>query len=315
MLFIDGHCDTITTVMRKEECFYKNNCHIDIERLKKFDSPIQVFSVWLEREKLSNPFFYSMEAINFFKKQVLLNRAYISLGENYYDLCKNMKNRKISGILGLEGCEAFEGNIENIYKFFDSGVRIFTITWNYENELGFGAATESSEGLKPFGKKAVKILNDLGGIIDVSHLNEKGFYDICEISEKPFIASHSNSKEICNHLRNLTDMQIKEISQREGIIGINLYPYFLENDKTADMNSVIRHIEHIMNVGGENILGFGCDFDGIDKMPDGIKSISDMDKLFYEIKRCFGEKIAEKIIGKNFLRFFKKNLKKYSQST
>jgi len=309
MFFIDGHCDTITTAMKNGECLYKNNCHIDIKRLKKFNTPVQVFSVWLEKEKLLNPFFYSMEAVNFFKNEVLLNSDCISIAKNYYDLSENIKNKKISGILGIEGCEAFEGSIENIYKFFDAGIRIFTITWNYENELGFGAATQSTEGLKPFGKKAVKVLNDLGGIIDVSHLNEKGFYDICKISEKPFIASHSNCKKICGHSRNLTDIQIREISQRHGIIGINLYSFFLENDGNADINSVIKHIDHIINVGGENVLGFGCDFDGIDKSPDGINDISDINKLFYEIKSYFGEKIAEKIMGKNFLRFFENNLK------
>ncbi len=308
MFFVDGHCDTITTIMRNKENIYRNNCHIDIERFKSFDSPIQVFSIWLEKGKLLNPFFYSMEAINFFKKEVLVNRDYISIAKSYCDLRENMENKKISGILGIEGCEAFGGDITNIYKFFDKGVRIFTITWNYENELGFGAVTKSTNGLKPFGKKAVKVINNLGGIIDVSHLNEKGFYDICEISEKPFIASHSNSQKMCGHLRNLTDTQIREISQRNGIIGINLYPYFLEDNGNADIKSVIKHIDHIINVGGENVLGFGCDFDGIDEVPDGIEDVSDVYKLFHEIKNYFGEKIAYKIIGKNFLSFFKNNL-------
>ncbi len=308
MFFVDGHCDTITTIMKNKKNFYRNNCHIDIERLKSFDSPIQVFSIWLEKEKLSNPFFYSMEAVDFFKGEVLVNRDYISVAKSYRDLRENIENKKVSGILGIEGCEAFEGEIINIYKFFDVGVRVFTITWNYENELGFGAVTESTDGLKPFGKKAVKVINDLGGIIDVSHLNEKGFYDICEISEKSFIASHSNSKKICGHLRNLTDTQIREISQRKGIIGINLYPYFLEDDGNADIKSVIKHIDHIINVGGENVLGLGCDFDGIDKVPDGIKDVSDIYKLYYEIEDYFGEKIADKIICKNFLSFFENNL-------
>ncbi len=308
MFFIDGHCDTITTAMRKGENLLKNTCHIDIDRLKNFSSPVQVFSIWLEKEKLSSPFYNTTRAIDFFKNEIIKNDKYITLIRNYYELIQNIKTEKISGILGIEGCEAFEGNIDYIYKLFNEGVRIFTITWNYENELGFGAATNSKNGLKPFGKNVVKILNNIGGIIDVSHINEKGFWDICEISDKSFIASHSNAQKICPHIRNLSDEQIKEISRRKGIIGINLYPYFLESNGYTDIESILRHTEYILGLGGEEVLGIGSDFDGIDKLPSEIKDISNIDVLYKNFEKYFGKNITEKIMGKNFLTFFEKNL-------
>ncbi len=308
MFFVDGHCDTITTAMRNNENLYKNNGHIDIERLKLFDNPVQVFAIWLEKEKLKNPFFHTMQAINFFENELEKNKNDIVKAKNYYEITKNMKNNKVSSIIGIEGCEAFEGKIENIYKFFEEGVRIFTITWNYENELGFGAATESKKGLKDFGKEAVSFLNKLGGIIDVSHLNEQGFWDIYKLSNKPFIASHSNSKKICNNLRNLSDEQIKAIIERKGIIGINLYPDFLTEKEICDIESIIRHIDYMLKLGGENTIGIGCDFDGIDKSPIDISQVTDIYKLNEKIVECFGRKIASKIMGENFLEFFKINL-------
>ncbi len=304
MFFFDGHCDTITTAMKKNENLFKNSCHIDIERMCKFDNPVQVFAVWLEKEKLSKPFFYTNEAIDFFESEIKKHTDFLKPAKNYFDIKENIKNNKASGILGIEGCEAFEGNKDNIYIFFEKGVRVFTITWNYENELGFGAATESKEGLKPFGKEAIHILNKLNGIVDVSHLNEAGFWDICEISDKPFIASHSNSKKICSHLRNLSDEQIIEISRRNGIIGINLYPYFLEENGKADINTIIKHIDHILEIGGENVLGIGCDFDGIDCSPNGVSNILDINNLYLKIAEYFGENTAKKVIGENFLKFF-----------
>ncbi len=308
MFFADFHCDTITTAMKKKEGLLKNSCHIDIKKLKSFNFPVQVFSIWLEKEKLHNPYLNTMEAIRFFKREVLLNSKDIEIAKNFSDVENNIKNKKISGIIGIEGCEAFEGKVENIYDFFEAGVRVFTLTWNYENELGFGAVTENKSGLKPFGKETVKILNELNGIIDVSHLNEKGFWDICDISERPFIASHSNSKKICDNARNLSDEQIIEISRRKGIIGINLYPFFLIEDGNSDISSIIKHIDYIINIAGEDVLGIGCDFDGVDVLPRGISSVLDINKIYEAIVLCFNETIADKIMGNNFTRFFRNNM-------
>ena len=308
MFFIDGHCDTITTVLKKNENFFQNSCHIDINRLKKFQNPIQVFSIWLEKEKLKNPFFYTMEAISFFEKEVEKNNEHIAISKSFSDLQKNITNKKISGIIGIEGCEAFEGNIENIYKFIEKGVKVFTITWNYENELGFGASTKIKKGLKPFGKEAIKILDKLNGIIDVSHLNTQGFWDICEITDKPFIASHSNSKKICNNLRNLTDKQIIEVSRRKGIIGLNLYPDFLNNSKNATILDLLKHIEYMLELGAENSIGIGCDFDGIDCTPNEITYVTSITKIYKEIEKNFGDKIAKKIMSDNFFEFLKNNI-------
>lgn len=307
MFFVDGHCDTITKAMDKKEKLLKNTCHIDIEKMRKFNAPVQIFSVWLNKEKLSKAFYNTMTAVDFFKKEVEKNNKYIAIAKNYYELTQNIKYKKISGILGVEGGEAFEGKEENIYKLFNEGVRVFTVTWNNENELGFGALTDSEKGLKPFGKTAVELINELGGIIDVSHINEKGFWDICETSNKAFIASHSNAKKICNSKRNLSDEQIKEISKRKGVIGINLYSDFLSENGIADINDVIRVADYIMEVGGENVLTMGCDFDGIDKMPVGINDVSDIDILYNAFEKNFGRIIAEKIIGKNFFEFFEKH--------
>ena len=138
--------------------------------------------------------------------------------------------------------------------------------------------------------------------IDVSHLSEKGFWDVCEHSNKPFIASHSNAKAICKNKRNLSDEQIREIIRLGGCIGINFYPVFLTDNTYCGVCDIIKHIEHILSLGGENNLGFGSDFDGIDILPDGISGVEDYEKLINELlKLGYKESFVKKICSENFL--------------
>ena len=161
---------------------------------------------------------------------------------------------------------------------------------------------ESGEGLSQFGEKVVRQMNRLGMAIDVSHLSEKGFWDAAEISEKPFIASHSNAKSICSHKRNLSDEQIKEIINKKGFIGVNFYPPFLTDCDRCGIKDIIKHIEHILSLGGENNIGFGSDFDGVDYLPDGIEGAQDYYKIIDELlKLGYSEKLVRKISCENFI--------------
>ena len=166
-----------------------------------------------------------------------------------------------------------------------------------------------NRGLKPFGKECVKAFEQTSAILDVSHLSEKGFYDICELSNKPFVATHSNAKSIAGHNRNLSDDQIREIINRKGLIGLNLYSVFLnEIPEKANKYDILRHAEHILSLGGENVLSIGTDFDGAEVIREykNDKKLSGLEKLFAE--NGFHKEIVDKILYKNAKNFFIENL-------
>jgi len=185
------------------------------------------------------------------------------------------------------------------------------LTWNHRNELADGVfEQESGGGLTLFGRNVVKEMNRLGMLIDVSHLGEKGFWDVIECSKSPIAATHTNAKTVCNHQRNLNDEQIKALASSGGVIGINMYSPHLTDNSKATISDVIAHIEHVISIGGEDCVGIGADFDLIEDTPEGINGTEDMYKLFDELfKLNYPQRIIEKIAGGNFLRLVKEVLK------
>lgn len=290
----DCHCDTLTKAMWSNQNLYKNNLHIDIEKLKCFEKAVQIFAIWLDKKYLGNAYENTLKAIDFYNSQIEEYGNYIS---------KNINENKIGAFLSLEGGEAVEGSIEKLDMLYEKGVRLMTLTWNYKNEIGCGVMSGIDEGLTDFGKKVVREMNKLNMFIDVSHLNVKGFWDVCEISDKPFIATHSNSYTICRHQRNLNDSQLKAMAETNSKIGINLYPPFIDGEK-GSLNSIIRHIDHIMNIAGDKNIGIGCDFDGITICPDGIENVTKLYILYDRVKAVWGRKVADDIFYNNMYDFF-----------
>jgi membrane dipeptidase len=177
------------------------------------------------------------------------------------------------------------------------------------NDLGDGVDSVKEAGLTSFGREVVKEMNRLGMIVDVSHLNEKGIWDVVELSEKPIIASHSNAKTLCSHRRNLTDKQIKAIAQKGGVIGINFAPQFLRDEGQATLEDVLNHIDYICELVGEDYIGFGSDFDGISSTPEGLKDISYFPAILEGLrKRGYTQEQIDKISHRNFENLIKKIL-------
>jgi len=208
--FIDAHADTITRALLPQHNagLFRNGLHVDFERLSQFDAPVQVFVLWMADRFVGEAFERTNYLIDFFESEVAKHSDIIEIALTLEDMERNARNGKISAILSIEGGEALMGNIENLDHFYNRGVRIFGLTWNRENELGFGQATGSQEGLKPFGMEVVRRIEELGMIMDISHLNEAGFWDAHRLSTRPYMASHSNTFTVRPHNRNLTDDQI-----------------------------------------------------------------------------------------------------------
>ena len=212
------------------------------------------------------------------------------------------------GVLSIEGGEILEGSLERLREFDGvSRIRMIALTWNNENEIGYPAKNDCGLGLKPFGKALLHEMDRLGVLPDVSHLNEKGFWDIAETAQLPPIASHSNLKKLCGHSRNLTDEQVKCIVEKKGYIGVNFYSNFLRDDGQATLDDVLRHIDGIAELGGIDVLGFGSDFDGIESWPEGLGNPSDFPNLLELLsKHGYTQDDIAKIAGLNLWNVMKR---------
>ncbi len=300
----DGHCDTIQKICDTNQSLRKNNLHISVENMSA-NRHIQVFAAFIDKkeDKLS-PFNRCKQLIDCYFSEINKNSETISHCLNTKDIENAINHKKNAALLSIEGGEAIEGNLKNLRYFYDRGVRVMALTWNYDNEISGSIGESNSKGLSAFGKSVVDEMNNLNMIIDVSHISVPGFWDVIENTIKPIVATHSNAYGLKKHKRNLNDEQIKAIINNGGCIGINLYAEFL-NDKDCKISDVIRHIEYILSLGGENNIGFGSDFDGMDKQPKEIKGIKDISKIPDEMLRLgYPYELVEKITHKNFLRLF-----------
>ncbi|HHW67901.1 MAG: rane dipeptidase [Epulopiscium sp.] len=304
--FLDAHCDTITKIMHTKESLYKNNDQVDIERLKNFSHPIQFFAIWMHPKFYGNPLIYTLKAIDYFYKEIEKNEPYIAAAVSLKEIERNIAENKISAVLTVEGGEALEGEIEILRTLYRLGVRCMTLTWNYQNCVGCGAMEEQlKKGLTDFGIEVVKEMNALGMLVDVSHLSESSFWDVKKTSSKPFIASHSNVREICNHPRNLSDKQLKAIADAAGVVGITTYPLFLNSSGEADIEDFFAHMDYMVKLIGIDYIGLGCDFDGIATFSKGLEDVSKLKKVCERLEKKYGCSGAEKILHKNFLRVIK----------
>lgn len=295
----DGHCDTLD-LLGKNDSIYDCPTQFNIKKASSYKSFTQVCAIWIDR-KIHSPYQRTLEKIEIFNQ----NSHRFNQIRGKDDLGRD---KRVSLILAIEGGDALEGNENNLTDFFKLGVRLITLTWNHANEIS-DTSEEPSEnpGLSDFGYKIVKKMNELGMVIDVSHISEKGFWDVYEASEKPFVASHSNSKALCDHPRNLSNEQFTAIVKSGGVAGINYYPLFLGGH---DPDLILKHIEHFLSLGGENNIGLGSDFDGIPEKPHGIDGAESHYIIAdYMLKKNFSESVINRILFDNFKRVFLENLK------
>lgn len=300
----DCHCDTLTKAMEYKADLRKNNMHIDFERLAKFDKAVQIFAIWLEESYLDEAYANTMKAIDFFEKSIEAN-------SDIAEQCKSadeLEGKKIKAIVSIEGGEAVEGDMDKLFAFYERGVRLMTLTWNGSNAIGHGALSGCTEGLSNFGRDCVRQMNGLNMLVDVSHLNEKGFWDVCKVTDKPFIATHSNAMAICSHPRNLNDKQLAAMAERGCAVGVNIYPPFVSEDG-ADIDKILRHIDYLVQKLGENSVGLGCDFDGISETPQRLDDLSCLYLLYEACLKSFGIDFTDKLFYHNMLTFFKNELK------
>lgn len=316
MKYIDLHCDTITLLKWQNKHLNEDLNQININHLVKGNSLLQCFAIFINLKRSNNPFIDCLKCINYYYQELELNNHILKPVYNLNDFYKNQKNNKISALLTLEEGSVINNDLDLLNTFYHLGVRMICLNWNYENGIGHPnfkdnnyKAPNTVEGLTTFGIKMIKRMNELGIIIDVSHLSDKGFYDCLKYSTKPIVASHSNSRAICNHTRNLTDEMIIDLWHNGGVMGMNFCAEFLsevEGEKT--IANVIRHIKHIKSIASIDVVAIGTDFDGINPNID-LDNASKMPELFKAMREDgFTEEEIEKVAYKNFIRVMETNL-------
>lgn len=214
-----------------------------------------------------------------------------------------------AAILAIEGGGGLFADSEELNTLYRAGLRVLGLAWD-TNELAASAWDKNDTGLTPEGVAMVKRCSELGIILDVSHLSDNSFYQLLDTTAYPVVATHSNFRELCSSPRNLTLDMARRITSRGGVIGLNLYPSFLNDSGRADMNDILRHVDYALEHLGEDSLAFGFDIDGTDGVyPDGLDERSSIhDRVVDLLLTRYPESVVEKIAGKNAIEFLKNNL-------
>lgn len=317
MKIVDLHCDTIMRFYKGEHLDGLEDSHISMDKLERGEAMAQCFAIFVPTrgvadtpEKLERAKRYLEDAYAAYLRELELNAGRIRPAYTVEDILRNDAQGVRSAVLTVEDGVTLDGTIENVDDYFKKGVRMVALTWNWENSLGHPQSREREKhmlGLKPFGLDCVRRMNELGIAVDVSHLSEGGFWDVAKTSKKPFIASHSCCRALCDIGRNLTDEQIRAVADAGGVIGLNYCNAFLHptsgsfRDDFTAIAELIRHLKHLTAVGGVEVAALGSDYDGIEsKLEWG--DCGGQQRLVEAIVREFGPDTAEKITHRNALR-------------
>ena len=318
MKIIDMHCDTISRIYKHPDTSLRqNDFQLSLLKMKSAGYLLQNFAMFTDLDEEACPYDACREQIAIFHKEMELNRDLITPVTTYHEILENERLGKMSALMTIEEGQVCKGDLQILKEFYDCGVRMMTFTWNHKNTLGSPSEPvhgTAKGGLTNVGIAFLDAMEQLGMIPDVSHLSDQGILDVCRLSKKPFVASHSNSRALCNRGRNLPDELIREIAKKGGMIGTNFYGPFLTT--LPDDNScfysyvkdIAKHIRHMTNVGGISAIGLGSDFDGIDDNLE-LKDCRHMDLLESELrKNGFHESEIERIFYKNVLNLYQELL-------
>jgi membrane dipeptidase len=311
----DLHCDTAVELSLQHKDWASNDLHIDLERAGRLLTHHQfyAFCCVYDREGLPLPAPLAearfLNAVSDFYSHLGQNNTTAKLCRNVEDLIVAAKENKQGVFLSLEGPEAIGCDPDRLEELKELGFLMTTLTWNYPNALAGPQGTD--QGLTDLGKAFVRRAQELGIVIDVSHLSEKAFWDLIDVTTAPIVASHSNSRAICAHSRNLTDEQFKVICNLGGLVGLNLYAPFLNEKGIADFSDFKRHMDHFLDLGGFHHLAVGGDLDGCDRLPTGFTGVESWNDLGrWLLQQGEEEETVNNVFNNNAVHFALKHLQR-----
>ena len=331
---IDMHCDTIFKIyeLRRQGQDVKlrsNNLHLDLLRMKEAGYMTQCFALFTympyTQDRGVDPFEYAKTLSDTMDRELEANADLIRPALSAGDIVRNYRKGFLSAIKTIEEGAVYKGSPDLVRFFYDHGVRKSTLTWNFENELAFPNRAvkdpetgeyhvfpETERGLKKAGQDVVLLMEELGMLIDVSHLGDAGIFEILDIvgPHTPVIASHSNARAVTGHPRNLTDQMLRGIAEHGGLTGINFCAAFLTEDGNgvSRIKDMVSHARYIYNVAGSDAIGLGTDFDGIDDQLE-LNGAGEMQKLADALSAAsFTTGEIEKIFWRNAMRVYEEVL-------
>ena len=308
----DTHCDTAYELFHRNEALQDNTCHISLHNAKEYEKYVQLFAIWSNRRKDDETCWQEFLAVaENFDRLIAKENGAIARVRNHRDLQQALQNNQRAAVLAVEDARLLAGDIDRLQTLYDMGVRCMTLLWGGETCIGGSHDTQS--GLTDFGKLVTKRCFELGIVPDVSHASEQSTDDVIEIAQaynKPFIATHSNSYSAYAHTRNLRDRHLKALMELGGTVGVSMCCIHLRDcsQKNAAIEDVVRHIDRYMELGAQDHLCFGCDFDGTD-LPQGISNVGDLCAVAEALSaRGYSQELLDKIFWQNAYQFFQKQL-------
>jgi membrane dipeptidase len=307
-IVVDGHVGTLFDVLYKTRDVREESPsgHVDLPRLRKGGVCCAVLSAFpAERISPISGVRAGLEYIDAFRS--LETAGNVKLCVKAEDVETAHRDGQIGFMLGFEGGEFLEGSSEALRMYARQGLRVLTLTWSERNALADGAAESGTRGgLTRFGRQVVKACAGLGVVVDVSHLSEAGFWDVVDLSDEPFVASHSNCHSLYAHPRNLTDDQLRAVADTGSLAGITFNPeYLAEPGQEAALSAVCDHVMHAIEVAGEDHVGIGSDFDSFEG-PAPLSGADQMPLLTAQLlRRGVTGKVLSGILGGNWLRILR----------
>ncbi len=299
---IDFHCDALYKMWGKRASQFSDDKRLDTNKnyLKQGGVKVQCFAIYvLPQMKLEQKYEAALNQVHYFYEEILRKNPEMKQIKNWSDF-DTLQEHEIGAMLTIEGIDPIGNDLQKLQFFYDLGVRAVGLTWNHANLAADGALEPRNAGLTEFGREIIQFHNERKIITDVSHLGERSFWDVLEIADYP-LASHSNAKAICDSPRNLTDEQAKALFKKGGMIHTVFYPPFVKEENPT-VSDVIKHIEHFCSLGGEKLIGFGSDFDGIEEYVEGLENAGMYPNLINELLKLYSEEQVRGFASENFLR-------------
>ena len=311
-IVFDGHCDTLLRAVEGKLKLGERSSegHLDLPRLREGGVTAQVFAIFVEDRYLpAGAAKQTSRVLDAFYRELEVNADALVLATKAGDVEEAKAAGKAAAVIGFEGAEALEGDLALLRMFYRLGLRLLTVTWSRRNQAGDGVfEARTGGGLTSFGLRLVTECNNLGIILDISHLAPAGVRDVLEASSAPVIASHSNAHALCPNPRNLTDEQLVAVAAKGGVVGATFVPAFIAEERTeASLEKLLDHIDHMVKVAGIDHVGLGSDFDGFPPPPPvGLEDVTCLSGITAGlIGRGCSEEDVRKILGLNFLRVFR----------
>ncbi len=306
---VDTHCDTILSMMRGERGLGERSDkgHLDLPRLREGGVAAQFFAVYIEPQfKPDRGLQRALDVIDVLLRELEAFRDQTELALSVADIRRIRSSGKVAAVLAIEGGEGIGGSLAHLRMLYRLGLRSLGLVWNQRNLIADGIAERrTGGGLTTFGVEVVQQCNELGIVVDVSHLTDPGFWHVAETCKGPFMASHSNARAVCDHPRNLMDDQIKALAAAGGVMGLNFAPAFVA-PKDATLAQLLDHLDHIVSLVGPDHVGLGSDFDGIGATPKGLEDATAFPRFTQAlVDRGYSDEAIRKFLGENHLRVLK----------